>query len=179
MGFTKDATGRPVYNNDIADPVGQLQASADFAALVGNRRKGTRAERLAVSGYPGVEWEETDTLFTYKYFGTPIGNWVRVDGGHTLSKYGVWTPVASAFPVIKTGVAAGDTSPAGLLQHTFPVPFPSECSMVIPATNTNSGAAAGSPPLVVDGSVSRTGFITFWAGRASSPVGVPYLAVGY
>lgn len=45
MGFTKDSSDKPLYNNDITDPVGQFQAAVDYAQLVGTRRKGTTAQR--------------------------------------------------------------------------------------------------------------------------------------
>lgn len=66
MGFTLDQYRRPVYNNDITDPVGQFQAAVDFAANDGPYRSDTTAKRLSTNVPVGTSWFDTDLeiLFT-------------------------------------------------------------------------------------------------------------------
>jgi hypothetical protein len=67
MGFQKNSSGKPIYNSDITDPVGQFQAAVDFADEVGNRIVGTFADRNASTRTykAGTLYVETDTGDTY------------------------------------------------------------------------------------------------------------------
>lgn len=67
MGFQKNSSGKPIYNSDITDPVGQFQAAVDFADEVGNRFVGTFADRNSSTRTykAGALYVETDTGDTY------------------------------------------------------------------------------------------------------------------
>ncbi len=59
--------------NDDPDFAADPTAVSDYAAIVGNRKKGTAAQRQALSGsdvWAGLEFYETDTGFTFLYTGT-------------------------------------------------------------------------------------------------------------
>lgn len=109
--------------------------------------------------------------------GTSSG-WKRIAGGHELSPWGTTTPETVEQPIIKARPATGQTNAGGVLAHTFPVPFPTACDFIALTLGNQSGVGTAAP-VVVDGSVSRTGFSTFWAGRGASAVGVFYMAVGH
>lgn len=74
MGFQLDDNGKPVYDNDITDPVGQFQAAADYADKVGGRLRGTTAQRNATPSRFG--WEFFDTDLGYSFLGGTTG-WKR------------------------------------------------------------------------------------------------------
>ncbi|ROS52919.1 hypothetical protein [Frigoribacterium sp. PhB24] len=109
--------------------------------------------------------------------GTATG-WKRIAGGHELSPWGTTTPETVDQPLFKARSATGTTNAGGVLGHTFSTPFPTACDHLSLTLGNQSGVGTAAP-VVVDGSVTRTGFQTFWAGRGASPVGVFYLAVGH
>jgi len=51
MGYTKDTSGKPIYNSDITDPVGQFQAAVDYAQLVAKPVRKVAALSLNSNGY--------------------------------------------------------------------------------------------------------------------------------
>jgi hypothetical protein len=49
---------------------------------------------------------------------------------------------------------------------------------VILMPTDNSNFAPGTQPVVIENTVSKTGFSTFWASRGSAAVNCPYVAIG-
>lgn len=67
MGFTLDARGKPIYD-DQNDPRADLQGAADWADRAGGLLQGTKAEREGLtSAQSSIGWlfSETDTGFVY------------------------------------------------------------------------------------------------------------------
>lgn len=94
---------------------------SDYAALVGNRKVGTKAQKDALSGknvWEGLEFEETDTGILWK---RKSGSWVggtmvptRLDA--TVSTQGTITQHGFAF-------ARGGNGPQLSIPITFPIAF--------------------------------------------------------
>jgi hypothetical protein len=76
MGYTRDQYGKPKYDSDITDPVGQFQEAADFADQRGLYRIGTTAARQAATVRPGTSWY--DTTLEVVFSRTSTGAWVPV-----------------------------------------------------------------------------------------------------
>lgn len=76
MGHTLEAgsKGQPVYN-DTPQTVADLQASVDYAALVGTRRTGTTAQREAATGSVPDETEWFDSTLGWSFV-KRAGAWV-------------------------------------------------------------------------------------------------------
>jgi len=64
VAFYDPVTGKPVYN-DTSSTQADLQAGADYTEKMGNRRRGTAAQRGTVSNPVGLEWYETDTGYVW------------------------------------------------------------------------------------------------------------------
>lgn len=142
---------------------------------------GTDAERLALTGSSnpplkdGLLWYSTDTDGFYRYDGT---TWARVFMS-ALSPYNSTTVGFTGVPLMKSGIASGTTSGGGVLAHTFPSPFSTACVGVSIMPHQNSGYAAGNLPVLVQASVTATGFSTLWPSAPSVAVALPYIAFGY
>lgn len=80
-------------------------------------------------------------------------------------------------PIMKSGLTSGTTNDSGVLTSTFPTPFPNACLGVILSPNQITGTPF--PALLGGTGYSASGFQTFWAGRGTTAVSVPYLAIGY
>lgn len=74
----------------------------------------------------------------------------------------------------KNGIAAGTTNSGGVLTHNFPQAFPTACIGVLFMPNQNKGA-----PVLVEASVSKTGFEGFYSGAANASRQIQYIAIGY
>lgn len=73
MGYTRNTVGKPVYNSDITDPVGQFQEAVDFADQRGLYRIGTTAQRNAATVRPGTTFYDTDLDIVFSR--TAAGSW--------------------------------------------------------------------------------------------------------
>lgn len=74
----------------------------------------------------------------------------------------------------KNGIASGTTDGGGVLAHNFPQAFPTACIAVQFMPNQNKGA-----PVLVEASVTKTGFGAFYAGAANASRQIQYIAIGY
>ncbi len=81
--------------------------------------------------------------------------------------------------VTMTGLAAGTTSAGGVLAHTFPTAFPSACVGVVLMPDHQSGYSGTGYPVLVNGTITRTGFQSFWSGVGNAAVNLSYIAFGY
>jgi len=86
MGFALTGTnGQPVYNT-TPQTVLDLQAAADYAALVGNTKKGTTTQMNALTGvfvWAGLLFSNNDDGLVYRYNGT---TWKRLLAGLNMVK---------------------------------------------------------------------------------------------
>ena len=117
-----------------------------------------------------------DTGVEYRW---TSGGWKYTAGGDRLTAFRSNTALAVKDAILMTGVASGTTSSGGVLTHTFPVAFPTACVGVQLMPDHQSGFGGVNLPYLVNGTVSRTGFQTFWPSAASASVNLAYLAIGY
>ena len=118
-----------------------------------------------------------DTGDVYRCVASP-STW-RAYRVSALSPYNSTTVGFTGVPLMKSGKATGTTNSGGVLSHSFPAAFAAACVGVLIMPHQNSGYAAGSPPVMVESSVSASGFQLFFAGAPSTAVAVPYIAFGY
>lgn len=84
-------------------------------------------------------------------------------------------PVRRDMPLIViNGLASGTTNGAGVLAVTFPEPFPTACVGVVFMPNQNKAA-----PVLEEANVRKDGYGAFFAGAASQPRSIQYIAFGY
>lgn len=176
-----DAFGQPTWTD--ADPVDlgvQLTTAADSLAH-GPYRRGTAAERAAVTPiYDGLTWWQTDGQ---------SGLW-RVEGGawrhlphirhgqHGSTTVGSWTSLGppSALPEgtpmsIQAGYFSGGETSGGTITVTFPEPFPTGCVSVV------TQVIGGFNPILW--SMTSTGFSTLWGDQANTRRTFTWIAIGY
>ena len=128
---TKGPKGQPRFPATEPPDLGvDEEIVADYAALVGNRKSGTTAQRnLAASlgeVWPGLEWGDTTDGFDYGY--TASGGWSR--------------KIASVMPgiIVQTGHVTVTTNSNGDASIPLPKPFPSAIvSAFIQDAETNLG----------------------------------------
>ena len=154
MGHAIDERGKPLYNDDAANPgpMFDFQAAVDYADKIGGLLKGTSAERtLLTSAEVGVGWlfSESDTGALYK---RSSDGWDLVwsdTGWVALTRATGMTAldgVSSAYrimgSVVWIRVAATGTFPAGLRNVANGLPVEARPS---PSTGIVRAAAAGGP----------------------------------
>lgn len=185
MGWVENADGTVTITDDAASgggPAEDMQKIHDVAVRLGGLLKGTRQARenlTASQARNGWVYVETDTGGVYERIS---GEWRLIAGGNRLTTYRSNTALQGVVaPLIRTGVTVARTEPGGQLIHTFAEPFPSGCLIAIPVPDSQSNfdATAGVLPYVINGSVSRTGFQTFWPNRGNADVSTAYIAYGY
>ena len=95
--------------------------------------------------------------------------------GHSVRPYGS-TGAAVSPPriVMRSGRFSGSTGPTGVMEVPFNPVFPTACIGVLPIGNQNVA-----PPVLVDGQANATRVQFFYAGAASQPRTVDYIAWGY
>jgi hypothetical protein len=181
MGYTEGASpkGLSVFNDDA-------QTTADFNQLredvetIANHKNGTTEERNEASGnevWPGLLWSDTTDGNVYIRVGD---GWQYFGAGNDLRTYGSWNGTARSLnPIIVNGQGDTKTSGTGVQTNNFKKPFPNGCFFVILQPHQNTGQLAASPPVVVEGSVSKNGFQAFFGGRPDAQVFLPYIAFGY
>jgi hypothetical protein len=77
MGYTRDQFGKPKYDSDITDPVGQFQEAVDFADERGLYRVNSTSNRQSASVRQGTAFYDTDLEIIFGRTGA-----------------GAWSPVA-------------------------------------------------------------------------------------
>lgn len=117
-----------------------------------------------------------DTGVQYRWTG---GGWKYTAGGDRLTAFRSNTALAVKDAILMTGVAVGTTDAGGLLGNAFPTPFPTACVGVQLMPDHQSGFAGGNLPYLVNGSVSRTGFVTLWPSAPGVSINLAYVAFGY
>ena len=160
---TRGPKGQPRFPATDAPDLGvDEEIVADFAAAVGNRRVGTTAQRLALTGldfYEGLAFGDTTLKAEFK-----VTN-------------GVW----KAIPNIQSEERTATTSAGGDVTVTFPEAFTTIASIFI--QDTNAGAGIG-PVLWKIRSKSNTQFVARAYGNGTGdPIGnfttyFSYMAVG-
>lgn len=144
-------------------------------AQMGNFRGSlTEAERDAISGaalYAGLLVFNSTVGTLEKYSGS---GWDVIWIPARLSPWGSNAP-ADRLPLFKSGRASGTTSGTGVLTYTFPTAFPAGVSAVMLMPTQNGGDTT----VLVEASVTATGFQTLWPGMPSTAVAINYYAVGY
>lgn len=154
MGHVLDGRGKPVYNDNAANPGPQFdfQAGADFTEKVGGLLKGTSTERsLITPSSIGAGWlfSETDTGSLYKWSSTGWDlvwsdtGWVslpRASGMTALD--GVSSAYRIMGAVVWIRIAATGVFPAGLRNVANGLPVEARPS---PSTGIVRAAAAGGP----------------------------------
>ncbi|QPE05318.1 hypothetical protein IT882_04415 [Microbacterium schleiferi] len=154
-----------------------LNIISDHVAKMGNIMVLSTADREAFEsdGWEGLYCHDTDENLLYMHDGSA---W-KVEGVASLPPYNSSTVAFTGVPFIRGGIASGTTSGTGVLTHTFPAAFPTACAGVLIMPHQNSGYAAQNLPVLVQSSVSATGFQTLWASAAGVAVALPYIAFGY
>lgn len=114
MGFTLDASRKPVYTN-TPQTVADLQADADFTAEMANYRVGTDAARVALTGYAlreGLYWWSTDTNILWFRNDTPA--WVKANQGLTwTARKGATQAIAASTMTNVFSLSLPASAPAG------------------------------------------------------------------
>lgn len=135
--------------------------------------------------WPGRRIYVTAADAVYAWKGSAVG-WARVGPQSRLMSWfttgggsGSYKYAGDVAPIIRMGQAAGTTSGTGVLSTTFDVAFPNGISTVVLTPHQNTGALASSMPVLVEGGLSKTGFQSFWGGKANTQVFLPYVAFGY
>ena len=161
-GFASSVDGWQTARGDLAE------RNQQFTGLAANR--------AAVTGMKlGDTYQETNgSKLVWKYDGT---GWIITSS--SLTSYNSTTVSFTGTPVMKSGVSSGTTSAGGVLSHTFPSAFPTACVGVVTMPHQSSGYSGDAHPVLVQGSVSKSGFQTFWGGVSSGSATVPYIAFGY
>lgn len=95
--------------------------------------------------------------------------------GHAVRPYGT-TGAAVSPPriVMRSGRFSGTTGPTGVMEVPFNPVFPTACIGVLPIGNQDFPA-----PVMVNGQTTATYARFFYAGAASQPRTVDYVAWGY
>ena len=163
-------TGAPATAED-------LNILADHIAKMGNIMSLSTSEREAFEGdgWEGLYCFDTDANLLYRHDGT---GW-KVQGVASLPPYNSATVAFTGTPFIRGGIASGTTNSGGVLSHSFASAFTTGCAGVLLMPHQNSGYASGNLPVLVQSSVSASGFQVFFAGAPSTAVAVPYIAFGY
>jgi len=163
MGNTLTGTkGQPVIDT-TPSTVTDIQAVANYAALVGNRKVGTTTQRNAAqtAGAPlvweGLEWEDTTDGHTYKYrsgsfVATDFGNWTTYTptltnltlgtGGSSFCEWrdeGHWAHVRLRFTLGSSGFTVG-TLPTATLPVAMSAPFSTNARLDNDATYFDTSA---------------------------------------
>ena len=150
----KDALGQPTFSD--SDPVNLAVDLTSAAAAVRNGvvRRGTQAERLAVTPvYAGLEWEQTD--------GTQPGRWRHNGTGWEWKGTAAWGTFYGAAP--ESGAWTVSVAPAGvapIIQTGRYKSFSSENAFgnaYFPALNFPSPFPGGVTSLHITPIVDRSG----------------------
>lgn len=175
MGYTEGVNDKPIYNNDITDPVGQFQASVDYAESVGNRLVGTASQRLAADRVPGLEFEETDTGNLYKV--NADSTWIRV----TNVQYQITGTPNGAVPASATGpvlfkvhYSTALTDRNGVVPIAWPSAFPNYCAGAWATTLVGSGQN----PVVNSGKLTKASVEFVWPNNPNTNVSFMWFGVG-
>lgn len=129
VASTDASTGKPIFN-DSSTTQADLQAAADYAASVGNSRRGTTTERnAALSALAnGFMWADTTDNRQYKKIS---GAWVQI---HQAESNGTVTPGAGTAIAAGTSLTLKDGRVTLVLALTFSVaPTPAKLVAYIPA----------------------------------------------
>jgi len=107
-----------------------------------------------------------------------VDGWVRDGGGHRIAPMGVTAPglTPTRTPLLQTGQIAARTSASGRVDYTLPVAAPNGIAFVTLQPHQNTGHEAASPPVVIEGSITRTGFGVFFGNRPNTQIYLPYRA---
>ena len=127
--------GQPQFSAQGGMDAGADETSlADYSSVVGTRRVGTTAQRLALSGaalFVGLLWGDTTVNEDYRYTST---GWQKITG------------------LTRAGRASGTSSQGGDITLTFTSAFTSACTSIV-VSDSNTGGGIGPVPLKV---VSRS-----------------------
>lgn len=149
------------YFRDVGVPAIDVDPGivANYAALVGNHKEGTSAERLALAGktrWEGLLFTETDTGLIWSYLPTVAGGWTCVSGiSKTLvTTFGInWSGASPTFPTLtRSGnrvfldgtVVFGASGGGGFYSNILTVPAsmrPATASLKFVGTATTSTGA--------------------------------------
>lgn len=193
------AKGAPRFSPTAApQTAADLEIVSDFAELVGNRKVGTRAQRLALSTIGTVENQVWNGLEFEQLDGSDAGTWKYIDGEWLLVAQQSQHQSAGAAPgsgitfpatgsnqhmTIKTGWHRSFTSAAfgnGYMPTTtFTTPFPNACLSVQITQVQFSGGPVSSGNFAID-QADRAKFRIFYPGQATDTErAYTWLAVGY
>ena len=168
-------TGRTNYtgvgNSDAMQGPSQItDVYKHFDALIG-QSFATPSDLPASGNWPGRTALVLTPKSEYQHDGT---RWARTNGDRVTNGM-TTTPPAGAAILHYYHRITDSTSGAGLVGHTFPVPFPNGVAHVFFTTISGSG----SNPVVNGGSASRTGFTAIYSANPNTAVAFSYHAVGW
>lgn len=188
----KDALGQPTFSD--SDPVNLAVDLTSAAAAVRNGvvRRGTQAERLAVTPvYAGLEWEQTDGTQSgrWRHNGTGwewkgVAAWRGKEGADPFGTWTIGTPPAGAAPIVQGGFWKGFSAEntfgnAYFPRVTFPTSFPGGlCSVIMQQLPFNSAETPDMSVTIDAGNKDNFRPVMFGKG---SPVyaAFSWIAIGY
>lgn len=175
--------GEPVYDGTGAPDLAVDQSAlARFAAEVGNRKVGTRAQRLALTDNPGAQNKRWPGLVFYQTDGADKGAWIFLDGDWKRERIdfeyqqdGTMPPNITAPPaiqssndlIVKFGMYRFITTPQPEIgaewapTKMFVTPFPNGVASVQITPILDSDLPIGAPYLR---SQSKDGFRVIYPG---------------
>lgn len=124
MGFTKDANSKPVYNNDIADPVGQFQAAVDYAEDEFLAGVAAFANLPSSGNWPGRHRYVIAEKSWYTWVDTNTG-WIpdTNETAQSLSFVDIYTNANATYEPVKATVQGGRVFLEGVVTNTIPATF--------------------------------------------------------
>ena len=136
MGYSTDASRKPVFSKSPTQTVVDMQAGADFAKYRGNRMRGTDAEmwdlHAATGARQGEQWYNTTDGYDYQYTTTwvplhtlslTVGNF-GADGNSTVLTSGLTRDINGFVDLLTTTQRTGVTTYAThLIIGVLPVGF--------------------------------------------------------
>ena len=155
--------GQPQFSAQGGMDAGADETSlADYSSVVGTRRVGTTAQRLALSGaalFVGLLWGDTTVNEDYRYTST---GWKKVTG------------------LTRADEVSATTSQAGDITITFEPKFTSMCAAIV-VMDSNSGAGIGMIPYKEISRSATTAVVRAMSGSSGVPglsTSLNYIAFG-
>jgi hypothetical protein len=164
-----------------------LEAVADFADSVGNRKTGTIAQRNVLASdekWEGMEWQDTDgEKDEYVYQG---GNFVRQTPFKLFSAPGTMlagsTPAAGQRILLQTGSSVVTLNGSGEATVTFPAAFPHGVLVFQGENGDSSGFRAANAAFPYTASLTQGFFRVYQPGGTAAVAGtfrLNWLAFGW
>lgn len=174
--------------NDDGDFAADLSTVANYAASVGNVKRGTLAQRDALTGldlWDGLHFRDISARVTYVYAGASgAGTWLRQDRVQLLGNQGVLrgqasVPLPGSSVLFQTGNTIFTANSGGDGTLTLPAPFP---LTLLSFVAMSADSSIGRFTVAVNPSGGNAAALNLHIDREASPLGISvritWIAIG-